>query len=161
VEPALVRAMIGLAVMLAACGFTFGVGNRTMRHVAVLIFVCWAAAVLAEFALGPHIKILLAANLASGSGLLLIATMDGAAWLLVMISIEASLFLLHALTMALDRAPGRLEVVGNNVLVTLGLVVMVGAAAAHRLRNSPEQKISARKWIGVLHRGNRFSKRNH
>jgi hypothetical protein len=130
-SPALVRALIGLVVMLAACGFTFCVGNRTMRQVAVLIFVCWAAAVLAEFALGPRIKMLLAANLVNSFGLLVIATMDGAGWLLVMISIQAALFLLHALTMALDRAPERIEVIGNNVLVTLGLLVMVGAAAAH------------------------------
>jgi hypothetical protein len=130
----MIRALIGLVVMLVACGFTFSVGNRTMRRVAILIFVCWAAAVLFEIALGPHIKILLAANLACGFGLLVIATMDGAVWVLVMISIEASLFFLHSLTMALDRTPGRLEVIGNNILVTLGLLVMVGAAAAHWAR---------------------------
>ena len=115
--------------MLAACGFTFWAGNRSMRLTAVLIFACWAAAVAAEFAFGPNIAILLAANLVNGLGLLVLATMDGAAWLLVMTSIEAALFLLHALTLSSDRDPAGLEVIGNNVLVTLGLIVMVGAAA--------------------------------
>ena len=141
-NPALVRALIGLAVMVAACGFTFCVGNRSMRRAAVLIFVCWAVAVALEFAIGPHIAILLAADLIAGLGLLILATTEGASWLLVMISIEAALFLLHALTMSSNRDPGRLEVIGNNVLVTLGLMVMVGAASVQwrRSRSLPRSR---------------------
>jgi hypothetical protein len=113
--------------------------------VAVLTFVCWAGAVALEFAIGPHIAIIIAANVVAGIGLLIVAAIDGARWLFVMIALEAAMLVLHALTVTLDRPPGPIEVIGNNVLVTLGLLVMVGAAVAHRLRTPQPRTMASQK----------------
>ena len=131
-NPMLTRAAVGVVVMLVTCGLTFAIGNRSMRWAAGLIFVCWALAVALEFAIGPHVEILIVANVVNGLGLLVLAVLDGAAWLWIMVALQAAVFLLHALTFG-GHQPSRREVIGNNTLITLGLIVMVAAAIMRRL----------------------------
>ncbi len=122
------RLLVGLLLMTAACLTALRWGARPVRLAAMVIGVAWALTTVGELATGLRAEAVILGDIAGGLGLLVLAASFHTRWLWAMTLIEAALFMLHAWFYAVADAPGVTLVVANNVLATLGLVVLVGAA---------------------------------
>ena len=128
------RLALGVAVMAVACGLSYAVGGRTVRRAVVAVVVCWLAASAAQLALRAQWPSI-AGNVACGLVLLRLAVQENRIWPWILVAIEAVLLVLHALLFgSAGPIPPPAETIGNNLLVSAGLLVLVLAALGDWLR---------------------------
>lgn len=110
----------------------------------MLVVVCWTVTTLAEFATGRRAEPVMIGDAVFGVGLLWFAWRYNRGFLWVMVGIQATLFFLHALLYEASTPPSRIQALGNNLLATGALIVLVVAALrSWRLRAKSRRAIAA------------------
>jgi hypothetical protein len=113
--------------MATVCATAWRLGDRPQRGAGVAIAACWILTTIAEFATGRQAEPVMMGDAAFGVALLWFVWRYNTGWLWMMIGIEAALFFLHAAVYQVGRPPNPIQAIGNNLLATLGLVVLLGA----------------------------------
>jgi peptidoglycan/LPS O-acetylase OafA/YrhL len=135
--PVPLRIPIGVVLMAAACITAYRIGDQTVRRVAVLIAGCWTAAAVAQVLSGQLMGPVIVADIVCGLVILRWAWREEKTWLWLLAGLESGLFLLHAVLFQTPGAPTPPEVIGNNILSTLGLLILLFAALHNRGDSSP------------------------
>jgi hypothetical protein len=137
------RLLVGCAIMAAVCITAWRLGDRPQRGIAAVIAICWVLTTVAEFATGRTAEPVMVGDAVFGIGLLWFVWRYNTVWLWIMIGMEAALFFLHATIYQVGRPPNPLQTVGNNLLATLGLVVLLGAVLRGHFVRRRAQRASA------------------
>jgi len=126
------RIGLGFLLMAAACGVSFAIGGRSVRRAALAIAVCWVAATLLQLLVQSQWPAIIG-DVACGLFILVMAAREPQRWLWILVGVEAGLFILHALLYTVGRPPTTPEIVGNNLLASAGLLVLLAAAVRDRM----------------------------
>ncbi len=138
------RILVGCGVAAVACLTAFRVGDRPARMAAGLVAACLGLTTFAEWITDLRAEPVVCGDIVCGLGLLLLASSFNAAWLWTMTGIEAALFMLHAWFYGFSETPSAKLVIANNLLATLGLIVLViGAVRSRKQANPTEDAASA------------------
>jgi hypothetical protein len=122
------RLLFGCTLMAVACYTAWRVGDLPQRRIGVLVAICWVLTTIGEFATGRQAEPVMIGDAVFGLGLLWFAWRYNTIWLWLMICLEAALFFLHAAVYQAGQPPNAIQAVGNNILATLGLIVLVVAS---------------------------------
>lgn len=114
--------------MALVCGTSYRLGDRTIRRMALIIAVCWVCSTLIQVTTGLLAEPAIAGDVICGLVALRLAWKEGRAWLWALVGVLSCLFVLHAVLYAAHQPPAPAEIVGNNLLATLALGVLLGAA---------------------------------
>ncbi len=126
--------------MAAVCITAWRLGDRPQRSIAVVVALCWVLTTVAEFATGRQAEPVMMGDAIFGVGLLWFVWRYNTGWLWMMIGVEAALFFLHAAVYQAGRPPNPFQALGNNILATLGLVVLLTAVLrGHFVRRRRER----------------------
>jgi hypothetical protein len=134
-----IRHVIGMILMATACLTALRLGGNTERRAAGVIALCWTGADLGQLITGLDIEPVIAADILSGLSLMVLAWIEGAGWLWIMVVVEAALLLIHALFYRPGQSASATELILNAALSCIILLVLVTAAIASRsLAAKPE-----------------------
>ena len=129
------RLLIGFALMAMACSLSLAIGDRPIRMAAVLVAACWIIAFVGRQTTSMVAEPAIASEVICGLGLLYLASTYNTSWLWLMVGIEAILLCFHAWYFGTSETPPPAQIMGNNVLATADLIVLV-AAAVHSRRSA-------------------------
>lgn len=121
------RLLVGCTIMAAVCITAWRLGDRPQRSIAVVVALCWVLTTVVEFVTHRQAEPVMLGDATFGIALLWFVWRYNTGWLWMMIGLEAALFFLHAAVYQAGRPPNPIQAIGNNVLATLGLVVLLGA----------------------------------
>ena len=120
--------LTGLCVMAIASLIVFWRGGRLERWVMTFVVACWAGAAIAQFATGSPVIPVIVSDLIFAIGLLVLVLRRHLPWLYLLFGIEALRLLLHAAAFELGMGPAPAYRLANNVLSTVGLIVLVAVS---------------------------------
>lgn len=120
--------LVGLCVLAVASAVVFWRGGRLERAVMTLAVFCWATASIGQLATGSPVIPIIVADLAFAIGMLIMVLRYHRPWLYLIFAVEAVRLLLHAAAFELNLGPAPGYRMTNNVLSTLGLVVLVAVS---------------------------------
>jgi hypothetical protein len=120
--------LTGLCVLAIASGVVFWRGGRLERVVMTITVLCWAAASIGQLATHSPVIPVIICDLVFAAGLLGMVLRYNRPWLYALFAVEACRLLLHAVAFQSGAGPSPLYRLSNNVLSTIGLVVLVATA---------------------------------
>jgi len=130
------RVALGVLLMAVVCSVSFAIGGRGVRRVTLAIAVCWVAATALQLLARSQWPGIIG-DVACGLFILVLAARQPQLWLWILVVVEAGLLILHALLFTVGKPATMPEIVGNNLLVCAGLLVLLMAAVRDRLGRKP------------------------
>jgi hypothetical protein len=120
--------LIGLCLLALTSVVVFWRGGVLERRVMTLVVVCWAGCAIAQFATGSAVIPIIVSDLIFACGVLWLILRRHLLWLYLLFAVEALRLLLHAAAFELGMGPTPAYRLGNNVLSTVGLIILAAVA---------------------------------
>jgi hypothetical protein len=135
--------LTGLCVLAVASVIVIWRGGRLQRFAMILTVFCWAAAAIGQLATGQAVIPVILADMVLAGALLVMVLRHHRIWLYLLFGVEALRLLLHAAAFELNMGPAHLYRLTNNVLSTVGLLVLVAAAVWPKRTALPADRAEA------------------